>query len=638
MSLTEKKLNQRIANLRWLAILVVLALVTLHQLFLHVVLERLVPTWRIVSEIIVYGLTGVIAVWMGLTWLAQAVRRHEQVEAELRTTHQNLERAQHQLLVLREIGLRAAQAQSPQELLELVAQAPLRLIDARGTTVHSFDERTGNLNLDIAWGLSDEYVAALRGKLEKDGVACDCCAGCQALQARLKDGDCPLFDGLQRQTQAENIGSVVCLPLAYGERRVGMVNIYLPTADAPTEEQLQPLNVVAAGVTAGLEGIRLRRREMNTLFAVDRATQVGRDLDTLLNQVLAAMQHAWGADEGAILLYETETHSWTCPVWLPEKPSLTDPASDLALSIAEASLETSHPLIIPDLRHDPRWDGANQTLVSALGLPFIVEGEPLGVLFLGARRSDAFGQIAEAMLSMISHQVGLVVQNARLYARLEQVTILEERQRLSRELHDGLAQNLAYLGLMVERAEQLLGDGRTSLVAQELTEIRRAIRDTYNDLREAIDGLRLRVDHPGGIVAALKDYVDDFATRTGIEIDFNSGDLDRQALSPVAETQLLRIAQEALTNAHKHARARRVRLRLSQTPDHLELVIADDGQGFEPVRTGTPGHYGLSIMRERAESLGGQCTLATGQGQGTRVTVRLPLMKRGNGIAVAAPG
>jgi two-component system nitrate/nitrite sensor histidine kinase NarX len=124
----------------------------------------------------------------------------------------------------------------------------------------------------------------------------------------------------------------------------------------------------------------------------------------------------------------------------------------------------------------------------------------------------------------------------------------------------------------------------------------------------------------------LAEYVEDFEDRTGIETDFQVGEtVDRLALAPEAELQLLRIVQESLTNVRKHAGARHAWVTLRCSPDQVELTIADDGRGFDPRLPHGRQHVGLAGMRERAYSLGGALTLATSPGQGTRLTISAPI-------------
>ena len=173
------------------------------------------------------------------------------------------------------------------------------------------------------------------------------------------------------------------------------------------------------------------------------------------------------------------------------------------------------------------------------------------------------------------------MRNAQLYTQLRQSAVLDERFRLSREMHDGVAQTLGYLGMQAERLEQLVERGDTILLPQELKELRRVIADAYLDVRETIDGLRLTVDQPGGFVGALETHVEDFTRRTGLPVDCSCVETPPN-LPPDVALHLLRITQEALTNVRRHAGAHHVWVSLARENGSLELTVSDDGQGFDP--------------------------------------------------------
>jgi len=265
-------------------------------------------------------------------------------------------------------------------------------------------------------------------------------------------------------------------------------------------------------------------------------------------------------------------------------------------------------------------------LASAAVIPLVVEGKRAGAIFLASRRSRAFLSSHIPLLSALAHQTALAIHNIQLRHQVEHVAVLEERYRLSREMHDGLAQTLSSLGWQVDHLAMLLEDGRLAPLASELTELRHTVREAYLDVREAIDGLRLPVDHPGGLTTALQEYVTDFTSRTGVMATLMSGG-EVSPLSPVMALQLLRIVQEALTNVRKHAAAHHARVQLHKDDGALLLSIADDGRGFNPDMPLDHHHLGLASMRERTESLHGQFTLATGPKQGTHITVTVPLIE-----------
>ncbi len=217
--------------------------------------------------------------------------------------------------------------------------------------------------------------------------------------------------------------------------------------------------------------------------------------------------------------------------------------------------------------------------------------------------------------------------NLNIRRRIERDAIIEERRRIAREIHDGVAQSLSYLNLKTKSVSDLLTSKDSVQALTELNEIREVVQDTYEDIRESIDQLSTEI-RSVSILAALGNYVREFSSNNGIPVQFDiSKPFTR--LSPVAELQLLRIAQEALTNVRRHAIASSVDVKLRNTADTVEMLVKDDGKGFnlEELEKYPPGYHGLTIIRERAEGLGGNVLITTAPGQGTEVRVQLPVEK-----------
>ena len=214
--------------------------------------------------------------------------------------------------------------------------------------------------------------------------------------------------------------------------------------------------------------------------------------------------------------------------------------------------------------------------------------------------------------------------------------VMQERERLSRELHDGVAHLVADLLLRLDTIKELVAAGRAQEADAELERLHGVADEIYKDIGESIAGLRTDVMERG-LVHALQDYVDQFEERhqipTSLQILTGQAPDAAGQLSPLAALQLFRFIQEALTNVRKHARAREATVTLtSNGPDQLRVVIADDGQGFTPgsQKNGlnakqNPRPLGLTSMRERVEALGGIFHVNSQPGSGTQVTATIPI-------------
>jgi len=217
--------------------------------------------------------------------------------------------------------------------------------------------------------------------------------------------------------------------------------------------------------------------------------------------------------------------------------------------------------------------------------------------------------------------------NLNIRRRIEREAIIEERRRIAREIHDGVAQSLGYLNLKTKLVSDSVSSQNTVQALTELGDIRKVMQDTYEDIRESIDQLSAETRNLP-IVPALANYVREFGDNNGIKVQFDVPKGFPQ-LSPVAELQLLRIAQEALTNVRRHALATEVGVKLGHTKQAVEMIVRDNGQGFtlSDLEKSPPGYHGLKIIKERAEGLGGSLDISTAPREGTAIMVSLPLEK-----------
>jgi two-component system, NarL family, sensor histidine kinase DegS len=237
---------------------------------------------------------------------------------------------------------------------------------------------------------------------------------------------------------------------------------------------------------------------------------------------------------------------------------------------------------------------------------------------------------ATFVFSIVERLQSHAIARSRELASLS--AVLEERARLSRELHDGFAQLVAFLLVRIDTVEGLLGSDRNEEAMAELERMRSVTDDLYQDVRESISELRTRVSERG-LPATVREYVEAYEDRHDLVVRVSGEDI-AAGLPALVAFQLLRIIQEALANVRKHAHARSAWIDFTRPEaERLQMVVADNGQGFEPDAVPTDSSrksFGLASMRERVESLGGELQLDSRPGEGTRVTVSLPL-KTGEG-------
>ena len=252
-------------------------------------------------------------------------------------------------------------------------------------------------------------------------------------------------------------------------------------------------------------------------------------------------------------------------------------------------------------------------------LPVSVGDLMLGTLEVWFQRDKPPNDSVKRLLNALADQLATAVYLQRRIEEQQQATLMNERTIIARELHDSLAQSLSYLKMQVARLERMQARGMPQETqAAVFDELRTGLDSAYRQLRELLTTFRLKLEGPG-LASALRQTAKEFGERLGIRVAL-SLDLPPHLLSPNEEIHVLQVVREALANVVKHANAQWAEVTVSFRVARLYVTIEDDGVGL--VRDNSPPmHYGLVIMRDRAETLGGELTLGNRPGGGTRVSL-----------------
>jgi signal transduction histidine kinase len=292
-----------------------------------------------------------------------------------------------------------------------------------------------------------------------------------------------------------------------------------------------------------------------------------------------------------------------------------------------AMLESPTPYRTPDIHAHERfrgwWPSAHPDMRSFLGVPIVARGGIIGALYLTEKvDAPAFTGADERLIVLLAAHAAIAIENARLYERSRELSIVEERNRLARELHDSVTQQLFGVVLAAESACELLarGDGAAG---EQLERVQALARGAMDELRSVVFELRPASLEAEGLAQALRKHVDVLRRVTGREIELRVA--SPPSLRPAAAEQVFRIAQEALQNALRHAGAERIEVRLQDGGGRLALSVADDGSGFDAAAPGLRGRrLGLTSMEERAAELGGRLAIESSPGHGTTVRLEVP--------------
>lgn len=264
-----------------------------------------------------------------------------------------------------------------------------------------------------------------------------------------------------------------------------------------------------------------------------------------------------------------------------------------------------------------------------ISIPLVAKAKIVGALNLATAAPRPFAPEQLSLLSSIGQQVGIAVENARLYDQAEKSAQVTERSRLARELHDSVTQSLYSVTLYTEAAARLLKAGKTREATSHLHEVRQTAQEALREMRLLIFQLRPPALESSSLTSALQARLDAVESRGGVQAILQVEGEER--LTRTIQEELYHIAQEALNNALKHAKAQQVQVILQFEPCLTTLEVRDDGAGFEPKIAHLSGGYGISGMNERAAKIGASISIQSDPGKGTKVTVQVPIPCSTNG-------
>ncbi|QFY13929.1 GAF domain-containing protein [Nonomuraea phyllanthi] len=286
-----------------------------------------------------------------------------------------------------------------------------------------------------------------------------------------------------------------------------------------------------------------------------------------------------------------------------------------------AMLRDGDPVRLPDLRTDPRfewWPKAHPVMKDFLGVPIRDGEEVLGIIFLANKRTPGgFTQADQELLTLFAAHAAIALTNARLYESGRELAMLEERNRMARELHDAVTQKLFSLRLTAQAASAML-DKAPDKAALELDRVQRLAGEALSELRAVIVELRPAELDRHGLAETLRKHVRLLDRLHPSEVTFVCEELP--PVGAAVEVAVLRVAQEALHNALRHSEGATVSVCLAYEDGRLALTVRDDGTGFEQEES---RGLGLVSMRDRAESVGGVMTVESVPGSGTTVRMEV---------------
>ncbi|MFQ5342971.1 MAG: GAF domain-containing protein, partial [Anaerolineae bacterium] len=597
---------------------------------------------------------------------AEIERWNRELELQVEERTAALQSANLQLQALTRVSQQINAALVLPDALEAVAEASRAVLGAGRCAVYLLDPSTGEVHCAVAQGLSPAYIDAVQQFYRE-------IPGRQVMDTRrplvIRDAaNDPRLSVIHESVRREGYRSVALLPLAHGDESLGMLAFYHEAEREYTADDLELAQTFANHAAIAIKNARLfdtisqRAAELSTLYAVASTVSQSLHLDEVLNnaldEVLKVMQTdtqisdfrfqisdfgLGSADLGMPHSLSESCHSPSVVGWIylvdEEMEGLILSAyrgagGELARQVhwlrfgegfSGHVAQHREPLLVKDIDENstvvPHPAALRGRLRSFAGVPLEAKGHILGVLAVASYGDRQFTRRETDLLSSIGRQVAIAVDNARLYDQSREVAALEERNRLAREIHDTLAQGLTGIVVQLEAAERVAAR-RPEQATASLERAKTLARRSLEEARRSLWNLRPTPLERLSLSEALRQEAARLNGQNGLEVNFAIVGEERR-LPADAELNLFRIAQEALTNVHKHAQADTVTVELAFNRNSLRLSVADDGIGGVDSTGNSSQKAGLGLvgMRERANLLGGELHVESPPGAGTRIVV-----------------
>lgn len=430
-----------------------------------------------------------------------------------------------------------------------------------------------------------------------------------------------------------DVKSYLGVPILVGTQAIGVVSVQSIQQEGRFDENDQHLLMtIAANVGVAIERAQRFHTEKRRAEQFQLIAEIGRNIASLLDtnqiteqvaQLLRKVFNYYHVGIGLVEGDEVVYRVGSGVLW--DDPSFTFKPQRLRIGkegLTGWVAARGKPVIVPDVTQDPRYVLMQGSATrSELIVPMIVKEQVLGVLDVQSDQLDAFDSTDFAVVQSIANQTGIAIDNARLYERAQELAVMQERNRLARDLHDAVTQTLFSASLIAD-ALPSTWESDPNQGRELLKELRQLSRGALAEMRTLLLELRPAALVETPLDSLLRQLCEAAAGRAGLLVKVNVAGSCK--LPPDAHIAFYRIAQEALNNILKHSRATNVAVglncRRSEDREIVEFLISDDGRGFDPTQI-PPDHFGLRNIRERAQAIGAEFDLQSQPGHGTRIQV-----------------
>ncbi len=364
-----------------------------------------------------------------------------------------------------------------------------------------------------------------------------------------------------------------------------------------------------------------RTQELETLNQVSREISSRLDIQQVLNSVTEKARTLLGGEVASLCLVDENQHWLKLQALSGPQHAIVGKVMPTDEQFALAVLTSDHTMICgSDSCNGGCRMLSDEYRASHLAAPLRIGDRVIGALCVGSPAQNQFANESAEMLTKLANVAAIALENARLFAQAERVATLEERRRVAAEMHDGLGQTLSYLGLMTDQVVEFLSNGKKGAALDHLGKTRETINKATSEVRRAIN--RLMEEPPSlDLYTRLRAALDEIASQHDFELVWLPEPDSAPECSTATAEQVINIVRETLINSARHAQARKVSVFAGRRGEEYFVTVEDNGRGFDSAQPAPNGHFGLQIMRARAEHIGGRIEIQSTLEQGTRVTL-----------------
>ncbi len=524
-----------------------------------------------------------------------------------------------------------------EEILRDSLERVMSLVEANAGAICVLDSEREELFSTVHFGFPPAVVDRIRRqKLEQARIGSHVVkTGAPVIIPKLQEyGDPPLAPLVHQA----GFLSLASLPLTSQGMVVGVLVLASRSEGAFHESSVRLVSAIANQVALAVERGSLfqeatrRAQDLAALNEVSTMVSSSLDLMEVLRAALPKVVAIMGMDAGEVWLWEEPTQEMVMAFHYGAFPEAFREITRFKKGEGfpgQVAL-TGEAVMSTDIAQDECFvrNGVRMAGIHFFAcIPLKAEGKVVGALDLATRDRRQLLARELQLLTSIGNQIGVAIDRARLYDQVQNLAVAEERGRIAREVHDGVAQVLGYVNTKTLAVRKLLDTGEVDLAREELSQLESAAKEVYADLREAVLGLRSALYQRNGFILALEEYLEGFCQMFRIPVAFSSAPGNGAIhLNPQAEIQLIRVIQEALSNVRKHSGASQAWVTIEAAEVEIRVAIRDNGRGFDPSQLSRRARprFGLQTMRERAEAIGGRLEIRSHPGAGTEVLVTIP--------------